>query len=183
MDIDKIRTILSSELSLKTSNDGINRLASVLVIIYGSEPKILMTKKPKHLKIHAGEIAFPGGKQSDTDSDMLDTALRETREEIDLNVSRDQIVGQLDTVTTLNSKFSIFPFVTILDDIPDLHANNEVEKILQIPMIPFLKTLTEDKDPQHQSIQEMHVLSYQGEIVWGASARILKQTANKLPIS
>ena len=76
-----------------------------------------MTKKPKHLKIHAGEIAFPGGKQSDTDSDMLDTALRETREEIDLKLSRDQIVGQLDTVTTLNSKFSIFPFVTILADV------------------------------------------------------------------
>ena len=46
------------------------------------EPKVIMTEKPKHLNIHAGEIAFPGGKWHENDHDLLDTALRETDEEI-----------------------------------------------------------------------------------------------------
>lgn len=180
MELDKIRTTLSSKLSPTVIPDGINRLASVLVIIYGSEPKILMTEKPKHLKIHAGEVAFPGGKISDDDSDLLDTALRETREEIDLNLKRDQIIGQLDSVTTLNSKFTILPFISILDEIPPLKANIEVEEILQIPLKSFLETLSDDPDLNHKSIQEMYTFYYNEKIVWGASARILKQIANKL---
>ena len=86
----------------------------------------------------------------------------------------------MDSVTTLNSKFTIFPFVCILDEMPTLKANAEVEEIFQIPMIPFLKTLSDDPDPIHKSIQEMYTFYYKEKIVWGASARILKQIADKL---
>ena len=180
MELDEIRTKLSGTLSPIETPDGTNRLASVLVIIYGSDAKILMTEKPKHLKIHAGEVAFPGGKYSDSDTDLLDTALRETKEEVDLKLSRNQIIGQLDSVTTLNSRFTILPFVCILDEIPILKANDEVEEIFQIPLMAFLKTLSDDPDPIHKSIQEMHTFYYKEKIVWGASARILKQIADKL---
>ena len=59
------------------------------------------------MKLHAGEISFPGGK-FDNDSDFLETALRETREELGLMISREQVYGQLDSVITLNSGFMIF---------------------------------------------------------------------------
>ena len=62
-----------------------------------------MTEKPKDLKVHAGEISFPGGKPEESDKDLLDTALRETEEEIGLHILRDQVIGQLEPVTTLNS--------------------------------------------------------------------------------
>ena len=96
------------------------RLASVLVVIYGKSPKIIMTEKPKSMKLHAGEISFPGGKLDVNDSNLLETALRETNEEIGLNISKDQVVGQLLPVSTLNSGFLILPFVSILDEIPTL---------------------------------------------------------------
>ena len=85
-----------------------------MVIIYGKEPTILMTEKAKTLKVHAGEIAFPGGKWCAKDKDLLATAIRETKEELRLEVSKEQVVGKLDSVITLNSKYKITPFIAIL---------------------------------------------------------------------
>ena len=90
MKLEQIRSLLSCELSPKPIHDA-TILASVLVVIYGSGPKILMTKKSKILKIHAGEISFPGGKWEEQDQDLLSTALRETKEEINLEIKREQI--------------------------------------------------------------------------------------------
>ncbi len=160
--------------------DGKFRLASVLVVIYGKEPIVVMTKKPKHLKFHAGEISFPGGKLDVNDSDLLQTALRESSEEIGLTISREQVIGQLEPVVTLNSGFLILPSISIIGNIPTLAANSEVEKIFHIPLEPFLKTMANDPDPSHNLIQAMYTFEYQNQIVWGASARILKQIKNLL---
>ena len=116
MDIEQIRSALTSEINPTSLSelDG-NELASVLIIIYGKEPTILMTEKAQTLKVHAGEIAFPGGKWCVKDKDLLETAIRETKEELHLEVSKDLVVGQLDSVITLNSKYRITPFIAILD--------------------------------------------------------------------
>ena len=182
MDTAILKNALSSNISAVLPDDVQTKHASVLVLIYGTEPKVIMTEKPKHLNIHAGEIAFPGGKWNENDHDLLDTALRETAEEIGLNLSRQKVTGQLENVRTLNSGFTITPFISIIEDIPQLKANSEVEHIFHIPLIPFLKTLADDPDPSHNSIQEMYTFTYQGKIVWGASARILKQIVNKLQL-
>ena len=94
-------------------------------------------------------------------------------------VSEGQI-GQLEPVITLNSGFLILPFVSVVDMIPPLEANAEVENIFHIPLEPFLKTMANDPDPTHNLIQEMYVFEYQGQTVWGASARVLKQIADCL---
>ena len=180
METNVLKKALTTKISTVPHKDAHNKLASVLVLIYGHEPKVIMTEKPKHLNIHAGEIAFPGGKWNQNDNDLLDTALRETSEEIGLSLPRHKVIGQLEDVKTLNSGFTITPFVSVVDDIPKLNANSEVENILHIPLVPFLQTLTDDTDPEHNSIQEMYTLTFQEKIVWGASARILKQIVNRL---
>ena len=180
MHLDELKTILSTSINPNVQTNGKYRLASVLVIIYGDDPFVIMTEKPQDMKFHAGEISFPGGKLDVSDSDLLETALRETSEEIGLTITRDQVVGQLEPVVTLNSGFLILPFVSIVDEIPSLSANCEVEKIFHIPLESFLKTGTQDPDPTHNIIQEMYVFEYQNQIVWGASARILKQIQNCL---
>ena len=180
MILDNLKSILSSNIDVVLKSDGKYRLASVLVVIYGQDPIVVMTEKPKHMKFHAGEISFPGGKFDADDSDLLDTALRETSEEIGLTIRRDQVIGQLEPVVTLNSGFLILPFISIIDDIPKLIANAEVEKIFHIPLESFLRTAAIDPDPSHNIIQEMYTFEYQNQIVWGASARILKQIQNCL---
>ena len=174
MELTAIKSILSSNIdpNLETTD---YRLASVLVVIYGKTPVVVMTEKPKNMKFHAGEISFPGGKLDPNDSDLLQTALRETREEIGLTISKEQVIGQLKPVVTLNSGFMILPFVSVIDNIPPLSANAEVEEIFHISLDSFLKTMARDPDPSHNLIQEMYTFEYQKKIVWGASARILKQ--------
>ena len=180
MDLELLRSLLSSKIDPVLEHYGKNKLASILVVIYGKEPIIVMTEKPKHLKFHAGEISFPGGKFDPGDSDLLETALRETREEIGLRISKNQVIGQLAPVVTLNSGFIILPFVSIIDKITLLSANSEVENILHIPLKSFLKTMADDQNPTHNRIQEMYTFEYQNKIIWGASARILKQIVNRL---
>ena len=53
--------------------------------------------------------------------------------------------------------------------------NSEVESFLQIPLTPFLDTLENDMDPEHNSIQEMYLFTFEKNLIWGASARMLKQ--------
>ncbi len=175
MRLDELKSLLSSTLNPEVKLDKKYRLASILVVIYGDEPFVVMTEKPKHMKFHAGEISFPGGKLDPDDHDLLETALRETREELGLTINAEQVIGQLEPVVTLNSGFLILPFVSVVQEIPTLSANAEVEKILHIPLESFLKTQARDADPSHNLIQEMYTFEYQDQIVWGASARILKQ--------
>ena len=134
MQLDELKSRLSSPLNPEIKLDERYRLASILVVIYGDEPIVVMTEKPKHMKFHAGEISFPGGKLDPDDSNLLETALRETREELGLTITKEQVIGQLEPVVTLNSGFLILPFVSVVKEIPALSANAEVEKILHIPL-------------------------------------------------
>lgn len=176
MSLAKVKDALASSLRPEIGDASKTKHAAVMIIIFGDEPIIVMTKRPKTMNRHAGEISFPGGAwDRHDDDDFLDTAIRETREEIGINVSREQIIGQLKTVTTLNSGFTITPFITILDKVQSLKPNSEIESILQIPLIPLLKTMNEDKNPAHKSIKGMYTFTFQNHLIWGASARILKQ--------
>lgn len=182
MKLNKIKSILSGPIYPHLENPKNYRVASVLIVIYDERPKIIMTEKPHHLKIHAGEISFPGGKHEKKDTDLLDTAIRETSEEIGLTISRSKVIGQLQPVFTLNSKFMILPFVSVMEKIPKLSSNAEVKEIFHIPLDSFLKTMKDDPDPSHNIIQEMYVFEYQKKIIWGASARMLKQIRDNLEI-
>ena len=180
MSLGKIRDSLTSEINPNLVNNNETKLASVLIIIFDDSPNILMIKKPITMNHHGGEIAFPGGKISNEDNDLLDTALRETKEETGIIVEREKIIGQLEPVTTLNSGFTILPFVCILDKIENLMPNSEVDEFLEIPLITFLEALANDSDPEHNSIQEMYTFTFEDHLIWGASARMLKQITTKL---
>lgn len=180
MDMRSVRSGLATRIEPAAGYDGRSRPAAVLVVIYGGEPTVLMTKKPDDLRVHAGEISFPGGKPEACDSDLLDTALRETREEIGLHLPRGMVVGQLEPVMTQSSGFRIVPFVAAVPRVSGLGANREVEQIYRLPLEPLLRTMADDPDPGHRLARDMFVFSFEGVTVWGASARILHQIAGRL---
>jgi len=180
VNLEQIKNSLASKISPILSKNEKTKLSSVLIIIFESSPKILMIKKPITMNHHGGEIAFPGGKISNEDYDLLDTAIRETNEETGITITREQITGQLKPVTTLNSGFTILPFVCMLNEINELTPNSEVEEFLKIPLIPLLQTLSKDTDPKHNSIQEMCTFTFENKVIWGASARMLKQITEKI---
>lgn len=161
-------------------DDSKNKLAAVMIIVFGSEPMILMTERPATMNHHAGEISFPGGTWEKKDRDLLGTAIRETQEELGLKISKEMVIGQLKPVTTLNSGFKITPFVTVLDNLPDIVPNSEIASVLRIPLDSLLKTIEDDKDPLHHSILEMYTFKFENYLIWGASARMLKQIHDKI---
>ena len=180
MELELIKKILAGPLNPVVHNDGTGKLSAVLIIICGKIPTIIMTERPKTMNHHAGEISFPGGTWNVKDHDLLSTAIRETKEELGIEVKRESVIGQLKTVTTLNSGFKIMPFVTIMDVIPEINPNSEIASILKIPLIPLLHTKQDDVDPKHKSIQEMFVFTFNNHVIWGASARMLRQIHERL---
>lgn len=172
MRLDAVRTAFAGRLNPRLDSADY-KPAAVLVLICGDDPHVIMTEKPPHMRVHAGEVSFPGGKPERVDADLCETALRETREEIGFGVGRECVVGQLEAVATLNSRFLILPFVAVLENIPPMRANDEVGSILDIPLEPFLATLI--PDTEHGPHPDMFALRYQDKVVWGASARILRQ--------
>src|SRR5579863_10664281 len=105
LELEKIKNALSGSISAQVQGNQNTKLAAVLIVICGPEPHVIMTERPKTMDHHAGEISFPGGRWQSDDTDLLVTALRETGEEMGVGISRNQVVGQLKPVTTLNSGF------------------------------------------------------------------------------
>ena len=113
--------------------------AAVLIICYEADGElfIVMTQRSKNLPSHPGEVAYPGGKREKNDASLIETALREASEEIDLDESKIKVIGEIDT---LKSRFglSVTPFIAVADEKLILKANsNEVEDIFYIPLSFF----------------------------------------------
>ena len=175
---DLIYPFLRKELILPTQEKQF-KFASVMIIIHFTtgDPHIILIKRTKVVKNHAGEISFPGGNFTQIDVNMLQTAIREIEEELGIKIDREQVIGSLNAERTLTSRYIIYPYVTLLDKIPKIVATNyEVEKIIDAPLISLLKSRESDvKHQEEYSISQLPKFTYNNEVVWGATARILDQ--------
>jgi 8-oxo-dGTP pyrophosphatase MutT (NUDIX family) len=184
--IARIRPLLTTTDLLSFSIDDKNNnkknfrtAAAVLIIIhckYGI-PHILLTKRSAILRSHTSQISFPGGQFSPVeDRTFIDTALRETKEEIGLQFKTNDILGRLQSVDTLTSNFTLLPFITLQKDIPQPKLfTDEVESIIDIPLEETLLTISPDTENYDISQGGVYKFTYQSNIIWGATARILKQ--------
>jgi 8-oxo-dGTP pyrophosphatase MutT (NUDIX family) len=180
LDIINLKHLLTNSITPQVQDTTKSKLAAVMIIIFGNEPMLLMTERPKTMNHHAGEISFPGGTWKEEDGDLLGTAIRETSEELGIGISRSTVIGQLKPVTTLNSGFTIIPFIAMIDELPKIIPNSEIASVLRIPFFSLLKTIEDDKDPSHKSILEMYTFKFEDHLIWGASARMLKQILAKI---
>ena len=154
--------------------------AAVLLPIYYREGQyyILFTKRAEWLKEHKGQVSFPGGARHKGDKTLRDTALRESAEEIGLAPDQVKVLGELDDTTTETSNYVISPFVAL---IPYPYrfkiAGGEVGEIIEAPISVLL-----DKYRLHQKKAVLggrdvnfYVYQYEDSVIWGATAKILKQ--------
>jgi 8-oxo-dGTP pyrophosphatase MutT (NUDIX family) len=179
----QFRDLLLNTQKLKTPSDSdipksnIGKIySSVLVIIHFPEkiPSVILTKRSAFLTNHSGEISFPGGKFSPTDKSILDTALRETYEEIGIVVDKKKIIGCLQPTYTYTSKILIYPFIALEEKISDnLKPNIEVEQIIDLPVEKLINSFSEDEVHSNGNFKMFKFL-VEGYLIWGATARILK---------
>jgi 8-oxo-dGTP pyrophosphatase MutT (NUDIX family) len=150
--------------------------AAVLVAITDRrEPGLILTQRPDHMRNHAGQIAFPGGRVDETDADHIAAALREAHEEIALDSTQVEVIGTSDTYRT-GSGYLILPVLGIIP--PDLayHADEgEVADIFEVPLAFVLdpanhQRLLGERDGRWRHYYE---INWQDRRIWGATAAML----------
>jgi 8-oxo-dGTP pyrophosphatase MutT (NUDIX family) len=151
------------------------RTSAVLIPLFCSQGQchVLFTERSDEVDFHKGQVCFPGGRQEPSDSSLLQTALREIEEEISLKAKDVEILGELDDCMTLTSNYVISPFVGFMPYPYPLHADGrEIKEIFSVP-VPFLTDEANFK-------QDSYAYEYEGHVIWGATARILRQLVSLL---
>jgi 8-oxo-dGTP pyrophosphatase MutT (NUDIX family) len=164
-------------IDLRVGSEFNKEQSSVLVIIHFNHeftPTVIFTKRSSNLRNHAGEISFPGGRVSHQDCSIIETAIRETYEEIGLSIQKEKIIGSLSPTNTYTTKILIYPFIVILGKISfPFEPNEEVEQVIEIPLEILRDRISIDKDHSN-SDNRMFKFNVDGYLIWGATARILK---------
>lgn len=151
--------------------------AAVLVPIVEREPEltVLLTKRTDHLHHHAGQVSFPGGRVETSDASVVDTALRETEEEIGLTRDFVDIAGYLDDYQT-GTGFHITPVVGFVrpgfDLVPDTF---EVADIFEVPLSFLFDPANHQEHSREWNGRQRRyfAMPYGDYFIWGATAGML----------
>ena len=154
--------------------------AILMPIVDRDELTMLFTHRAAHLKHHAGQISFPGGKQEQHDTTLVDTALRETEEEIGLDRQHIEIIGNLPPYRTI-SRFEVLPYIgTVSTGFELTLDHNEVDEVFEVPLAFLLDQqnhLThwvERKGHRHP----VYFIPWQDKNIWGATAAFVRTLSN-----
>jgi 8-oxo-dGTP pyrophosphatase MutT (NUDIX family) len=182
--VEEIRKILNARNRRIIENPPFAR-AAVLVPLFkkGGDCHIIFTKRTDTVRYHKGEISFPGGVYDEGDLELKRTALREAFEEIGLKENDVQIIGVLDDIVTI-TQFIVTPFVGLLPyPYPFKLSSIEIAELIEVPMAALLD---EDCFSEREIIrgtgkEVVYAYQYENHIIWGATARILKQFLDLIP--
>ena len=158
--------------------------AGVLIPLIDREAglSVLLTQRSSELRLHAGQVSFPGGRMEQADSDISATALRETHEEVGIPPESVEIAGYLDPSPTVTG-YTVTPVVGVIGPkVPISIDPSEVEAAFEVPL-EFLM----DEGNQAHSTREFDGVrlailefNYADRRIWGATATMLLQLRKML---
>jgi 8-oxo-dGTP pyrophosphatase MutT (NUDIX family) len=142
---------------------------------------VVLTRRRADLRRHAGEIAFPGGRQDPDDAHLRDTALREAEEEIGLQPSRVSVIGELAPVSTIATGYLIHPFVAVIPPGQAWRLSPlEVDGILELTLDALRGGRTRTVLQRRGFTFETDAYVVDEHLIWGATARIVEQLLGRL---
>ncbi|MBN1146647.1 MAG: CoA pyrophosphatase [Anaerolineales bacterium] len=155
------------------------RPAAVLVPLLRKEGvwHLLLTRRNADLPEHSGQVAFPGGRADPEDASPEQTALREAQEEIGLDPNDVRILGRMQTFLT-TTNYHVTPIVgTVPWPYPFRLASEEVSRVFTIPLAWLADPLNHEIQehsllPPYKPVPVIYFQSFDGEVLWGASARL-----------
>ena len=157
--------------------------AAVLVpIIVKKKPFLILTKRSFMLNSHPGQISFPGGKVEKNDKNFLETAFRESFEEIGIKKKNFFLIGRLPRHKTITG-YEINPFlVMMVKDQKFIINDKEVDEIIKIPLDFFfnLENYYVRYYKNGKNIRKYFTIPYGHYYIWGATAQIIKSLANRI---
>ena len=161
--------------------------AAVLIPVYRSQDGelhiVMILRNPGG--VHGGQIAFPGGKHDPEDETMLDTALREVREELGLIVERNNVLAALPMEQTRTTGYRVFPFLARIA-VPDRWqiAEREIAEIVDVKLTDLTRRDAHDKMigrfPTWEKAQQVSFYRIGEHRLWGLSYRILQPVLARL---
>lgn len=162
---------------------GTYKKASVHLTIFekNSEPHLLFIKRASIIKEdkHSGQISFPGGQLEDSDLTLEDCALRETNEELGLDISKIKRLGPITPIYVYVSNFMVYPFVGIYQGVPKYTLQkSEVDYVIEAPICDFLSDSiikTKDIPIRDMILSDVPYYDLQGETLWGATAMMTSE--------
>ncbi len=173
--------LLSPEEAVELDAHGATE-AAVLVPLYGwpQNPGLVFTERRADLRRHAGEISFPGGRR-DPGEELLDTALREAEEEIGLQPDAVEIAGALPPVGTFVTSYKVHPFVGRIEPGLRFEPNPaEVESVLLASLDELAAGYAKRRLVRRGVPIKTDSYLIADKLVWGATARILRQLLERL---
>jgi 8-oxo-dGTP pyrophosphatase MutT (NUDIX family) len=162
-----LRRVLGAR-QVRTIAAGTARPAAVLVPLFerDGEAHLWLVRRPRTMRSHAGQVAFPGGKADPSDASPRETALREAEEELGIARESVDVLGPLDEMHTITG-FAISPFVGWLAPGVEVKPNSgEVARAFAAPVRAFLEPAS--------GVPPWRGWTVDGELVWGATAGIVR---------
>ena len=155
------------------------RPSAVLIGLFQSARgvEVILTRRSHQLTNHRGEISFPGGRL-DAGEIAIDAALREMQEEIGINPSEAQVIGELSALSTVVSNSHIVPIVARFVERPKMQPmNSEVDRVFTVPLSELIRSDTYSQEHWKFPDRELQINFFylDDETIWGATARMLLQ--------
>lgn len=157
------------------TDDSLARAAVLMPIMESANgPLLLFTKRTDTVRYHKGQISFPGGAQDGAES-LETTALRETEEETGVSPDKIEILGRFHDYLS-SSNYRVAPFVALVSPDARFVPNpSEVAYLIHVPLRFFIEHKPECRMMTRRGVRtEVHFFEHQGEVIWGLTARIVK---------
>jgi 8-oxo-dGTP pyrophosphatase MutT (NUDIX family) len=193
MPLDRIRTLLGQPLSPRPGGDWdlmdrppppapLTPAAVLMAVTAEPEPQLLLTRRTAHLKQHAGQIAFPGGRVDAEDPDHVAAALREAEEEVALPRRVVEVLGTADPYRTgtgylITPVVGVVPAGLVLSPSPD-----EVDEVFHVPLAHVLDPASHERHSGIWQGETRHywIIRHQGREIWGATAGMIVNLSRRL---
>lgn len=143
---------------------------------------VLLTQRTAHLRDHAGQISFPGGRVEAEDLSPIHTALRETEEEIGLSRERIQVLGFLPEYRT-GTGFRVTPVVALVLPPFDIQPDPfEVAEVFEVPLAFLLDPANHQQHSVHYrgALRQYFAMPYGDYFIWGATAGMIRSLTERL---
>ncbi len=152
------------------------------IVVRADGHTVMLTQRTAHLRDHAGQISFPGGRVESDDLSPTDTALRETEEEVGLSRERVEVLGFLPEYRT-GTGFRVTPVVGLIHPPFDLQPDPfEVAEVFEVPLAFLLDPGNHQRHEMHYrgALRQYFAMPYGDYFIWGATAGMIRSLSERL---